>query len=88
MAKRKQPLLGHGRGPLALVETGDRIRLSAAGRSLELLVDDAALQKRRAKLGPPALMPASRGYRRLYLDHVQQADKGCDFDFLGADGGP
>ena len=74
-------------GPLALVETGDRIRLSAAAHSLVLLVDDAALEKRRANLGPPARMRASRGYRRLYLDHVLQADKGCDFDFLRADGG-
>ncbi|MDP6804166.1 MAG: dihydroxy-acid dehydratase [Rhodospirillales bacterium] len=74
-------------GPLALVETGDRIRLSAAAHSLELLVDDAALAKRRDKLGPPASIRATRGYRRLYLDHVQQADKGCDFDFLSADGG-
>ena len=74
-------------GPLALVETGDRIRLSAASNSLELLVDDATLEKRRANLGPPTAMRASRGYKRLYLDHVLQADKGCDFDFLRADGG-
>jgi dihydroxy-acid dehydratase len=67
-------------GPLAFVETGDRIRLSVAERRLDLLVDEAALAARRAGFAPrPA--PA-RGYRRLYAETVLQADEGCDFDFL------
>ena len=67
-------------GPLALVETGDRIRLSVKERKLDLLVSDALLSKRRATWTP--VVPPERGYRKLYLDHVLQADAGCDFDFL------
>ena len=67
-------------GPLALVRTGDRIRLSVGQRALDLLVDEAELLKRRA-LWKPAVAP-ERGYRKLYIDHVLQADGGCDFDFL------
>src|SRR3989441_7069907 len=66
-------------GPLGLVKSGDRIRLSVKGRKLDLLVDDAEL-RRRANGGQAAA--PKRGYRRLYLDHVLQADLGCDFDFL------
>ena len=71
-------------GPLALVRNGDRIRLSVEQRRIELLVDDAELARRRAAFAPPAL-PA-RGYRRLYADHVLQADEGADFDFLRGPG--
>ena len=67
-------------GPLAQVRSGDRIRLSVKDRALDLLVDPAELA-RRARAGAAASMPA-RGYRRLYADHVLQADAGCDFDFL------
>ncbi|MDO9096089.1 MAG: dihydroxy-acid dehydratase [Rubrivivax sp.] len=68
-------------GPLALVQTGDRIRLSVKERRVDLLVDEAELARRRAALpARPAL--AERGYARLYQDHVMQADAGCDFDFL------
>ena len=67
-------------GPLALVTTGDRIRLSVKERKLDLLVDAAELAKRRAGWSPEA--PPERGYRKLYMDHVLQADAGCDFDFL------
>jgi len=67
-------------GPLALARTGDRIRLSVKDRRLDLLVDEAVLAKRRAT-STTARAP-SRGYRRLYMDHVLQADHGCDFDFL------
>jgi dihydroxy-acid dehydratase len=67
-------------GPLALVETGDRIRLSVKERKLDLLVSEALLSKRRATWKPVA--SPERGYRKLYLDHVLQADAGCDFDFL------
>ena len=68
-------------GPLALVRNGDRIRLSVGGRRLDLLVDDAELARRRAAWTPPAV-PPSRGYGKLYMDHVLQAEHGCDFDFL------
>jgi dihydroxy-acid dehydratase len=73
-------------GPLALVRTGDRIRLSVAGRRLDLVVDAAELARRRAELPPPAPAP-QRGYAKLYAGHVLQADRGCDFDFLRLDGG-
>ncbi len=69
-------------GPLALVRTGDRIRLDAAGRRIDLLVDDAELAIRRAAWQPPpAHAGADRGYLKLYLDQVTQADRGCDFAF-------
>ncbi|MGF7211388.1 dihydroxy-acid dehydratase [Skermanella aerolata] len=68
-------------GPLALVRNGDRIRLSVAGRRLELLVDDAELDRRRTAL-VPAKRPPSRGYQRLYDEQILQADEGCDFAFL------
>jgi dihydroxy-acid dehydratase len=67
-------------GPLALVENGDRIRVSVRQRKLDLLVDDAELAQRRAAFRLPE--PPKRGYRKLYIDHVLQADQGCDFDFL------
>jgi dihydroxy-acid dehydratase len=68
-------------GALALVRTGDRIRLSTKSGVIELLVPDDELQARRAAWTPP---PAhySRGYAKLYVDHVLQADRGADFDFL------
>jgi dihydroxy-acid dehydratase len=69
-------------GPLALVCTGDRIRLSVAERRLDLLIDDAERARRRAALGPPIMLAGSRGYRRLHLDHVMQAPAGCDWDVL------
>ncbi|MGE3144327.1 MAG: IlvD/Edd family dehydratase [Pseudorhodoplanes sp.] len=69
-------------GPLALVQTGDRIKLDVAGRRIDLLVDEAALARRQAAWTPPAFPDARRGYARLYREHVQQADEGCDFDFL------
>jgi dihydroxy-acid dehydratase len=68
-------------GPLALVRNGDRIRLSVGARRLDLLVDEAELARRRAAWRPPAETPA-RGYGKLYMDHVLQAEQGCDFDFL------
>jgi dihydroxy-acid dehydratase len=71
-------------GPLARVRSGDRIRLSVKDRTLDLLVDAAELARRASDDAAPS-MPA-RGYRRLYADHVLQADAGCDFDFLT--GGP
>ena len=67
-------------GTLALVRSDDRMRLSVQRRSLELLVDEEDLARRRQALRP-AQRPA-RGYARLYADHITQADLGCDFDFL------
>jgi dihydroxy-acid dehydratase len=69
-------------GPLALARTDDRIRMSVKERRLDLLVDDA--ERRRRASVPTAPPVAARGYRRLYLEHVLQADAGCDFDFLRA----
>jgi dihydroxy-acid dehydratase len=68
-------------GPLALVRTGDRIRLDVPGRKLELLLSDDEIELRRAALPAPPQRP-SRGYARLYREHVLQADDGADFDFL------
>jgi dihydroxy-acid dehydratase len=68
-------------GPLALVRTGDRIRLSVRERRLDLLVAEDELARRRASWRPPVETPA-RGYAKLYMDHVLQAEHGCDFDFL------
>ena len=68
-------------GPLALVKTGDRIRLSVARRAIELIVDEAELARRRAAWRPPA-PPPTRGYAKLYMQSVLQAEHGCDFDFL------
>ena len=65
-------------GPLALVRSGDMIRLDAAGRRLDLLVDEAELARRRAAIRLPDPR-AERGYKRLYLSDVTQADRGCDF---------
>ena len=67
-------------GPLGLVRHGDRIRLSVKERRLDLLVDDAELGRRRTAGAGGAVV--RRGYRKLFLDHVLQADAGCDFDFL------
>jgi dihydroxy-acid dehydratase len=70
-------------GPLALVRTGDRIRLDVPKRSIELLIDDAEMQRRAALfVAPPAHEGSDRGYSWLYQQHVTQADEGCDFDFL------
>ena len=69
-------------GPLAFVETGDRIRLDVDARRIEHLVDPELLAARRGAWRPPAAPPgAERGYARLFRAHVTQADRGCDFDF-------
>jgi len=69
-------------GPLALVRNGDRIRLDVPARKLELLVGKAELDARRKKWKKPPLRPEDqRGYRKLFMETVTQADRGCDFDF-------
>ena len=70
-------------GPLGLVRSGDRIRLDVANRSINLLVDEAELTNRRKSYQPPPPHAGSeRGYLSLYLKTVNQADQGCDFDFM------
>jgi dihydroxy-acid dehydratase len=74
-------------GPLALVKNGDQIRLDVSRRSIDLLVDDAELAKRRAALKPPVTPEwAARGYAHLFNETILQADEGCDFDFMRAKG--
>jgi dihydroxy-acid dehydratase len=68
-------------GPLALVCTGDEIALDLDARTLTLCVADDELARRRTAWQPPP-RPVSRGYVKLYQDHVTQAHEGCDFDFL------
>jgi dihydroxy-acid dehydratase len=71
-------------GPLAQVRNGDRIRLSVAARSIDLLISEDELALRRAQ--QPVVEPsAARGYRKLFLQTVTQADQGVDFDFLRAE---
>lgn len=74
-------------GALGLIETGDRITLDVPARKISLEVDDSALAKRRSRwVGPPKL---ERGWSKLYVEHVLQADRGADFDFLvGSSGAP
>jgi dihydroxy-acid dehydratase len=68
-------------GALALVKNGDRIRLSVKERRIDLLVSEDELRKRRSVWKSPGTAPV-RGYAKLYMDHVLQAEHGCDFDFL------
>ncbi len=71
----------HVGGPLALVQDGDLICLDVANRRLDLLVDEAEMERRRAAWVKP-VRKYTRGWTSLYLDHVTQADEGCDLDFL------
>ena len=68
-------------GPLGLVKDGDEIELDVEKRRLDLLVSQSELDTRRRRWEPPE-SKASRGYAKLYADHVTQAHEGCDFDFL------
>jgi dihydroxyacid dehydratase/phosphogluconate dehydratase len=70
-------------GPLALVKDGDMIELDVAARKLELKVSPEELAKRKAawKPRPPHY---SRGYGKVFSEHITQANQGCDFDFLHA----
>ncbi|CAB3750931.1 IlvD/Edd family dehydratase [Paraburkholderia humisilvae] len=71
-------------GPLAIVRNGDRVRLSVQRRSIELLLSDDEIAARLAALPPREADPDARGYRKLFLETILQADDGCDFDFLRA----
>lgn len=73
-------------GPLALLRTGDLVELDIPARSLNMLVDDAELALRRAAWVAPQ-PKYERGYGHVFSKHVEQADKGCDFDFLKTDFG-
>jgi L-arabonate dehydrase len=68
-------------GPLAVVQTGDEIQLDVAGRQIELCVPAQEIQ-RRLQSFTPAPPKYDRGYGRMFLEHVTQANLGCDFDFL------
>ena len=68
-------------GPLGLVKDGDEIELDVEKRRLDLMVNQSELDTRRRRWEPPE-SKASRGYAKLYADHVTQAHEGCDFDFL------
>ena len=70
-------------GPLAIVQNGDEILFDGANRRLELLIDESEMARRLAQWEEQSkpILPA-RGYARLYVEHVLQADQGCDLDFL------
>jgi L-arabonate dehydrase len=74
-------------GTLALIETGDRIRLDTAGRRLDVLIGDSELVDRR-RAWVPRPPSDTRGYRGLYLRTVMQANQGCDLDFLVGNSAP
>ncbi len=71
----------HVGGPLALVKTGDRIRVSVSERRIDMLVSDEELAQRKAQWTPPKPHYA-RGYGWMFSRHIKQANEGCDFDFL------
>jgi len=68
-------------GPLALVRTGDMIRVDVSNRTIDMAVDQAELDRRRSEWKAPE-PKATRGYNWMFARHIQQADKGCDFDYL------
>jgi len=68
-------------GPLALVQEGDEIELDVNARRIELRIPEAELKRRRAAWSPPPPR-ATGGYQQLYIEHVLQADRGADLDFL------
>jgi dihydroxy-acid dehydratase len=77
----------HVGGPLALLRTGDMVRIDIPARTIDMLVDESELARRRAVWTPPE-PKFGRGYGWIYGRHVSQADSGCDFDFLESAFGP
>ncbi|MEO1250446.1 MAG: dihydroxy-acid dehydratase, partial [Pseudomonadota bacterium] len=71
----------HIGGPLGLVKTGDIIKVDVPNRTIDMLVDDAELERRRAEWVQPKPY-YSRGYGWMFARHIRQANEGCDFDFL------
>ena len=71
----------HVGGPLALLKTGDKIRINIKERRIDMLVDDDELVRRREAWRPPA-PKFQRGYGWMFSQHIKQADEGCDFDYL------
>ena len=76
----------HVGGPLALIRSGDRIRVSVAARRIDMLVDEEEIARRRAAWRSPAPR-YGRGYGWMFARHIKQANEGCDFDFLETDFG-
>lgn len=68
-------------GPLALLQTGDLVRVDVPARSIDMLVAEDELERRRAALVPPP-PHYERGYGWMFSRHIRQAHEGCDFDFL------
>jgi len=68
-------------GPLALLQNGDLVEMDVPNRSLNMLVDDVEIERRRSAWVPPK-PHYQRGYGWMFSQHIQQADEGCDFDFL------
>jgi dihydroxy-acid dehydratase len=73
-------------GPLALLKTGDIVSVDVDARLIRMEVSDAELERRKAAWQPPEVR-FERGYGWVFTKHIQQADKGCDFDFLRTDFG-
>ncbi len=73
-------------GPLALIETGDIIEMDIPARTLNVRLSDEELSRRRAAWTPPEPR-YERGYGWMFAQHIEQADKGCDFDFLRSEFG-
>jgi dihydroxy-acid dehydratase len=74
-------------GPLALLRDGDIVELDIPARTLNMVVPDEELARRRAAWTPPPPR-FQRGYGWMFARHIEQADQGCDFDFLRAEFGP
>ena len=72
-------------GPLAAVRNGDRISLDVPRRRVDLLVEQREIERRITE-SPPRRPTHTRGYASMYARHVLQADRGCDFDYLLAEG--
>jgi len=76
-------------GPLSKIKTGDIIELDVSSRSINVKLSDAELSSRPAsQLAKDAYAQPERGWQRMYIDHVNQADKGADLDFLIGSSGP